>query len=359
MTSIANTRSRAHRVERRRPFTRALGLAALLALTACGGGGGDDSSTDSGSLSSEAATDYAADATVVTAETATALEVGVSTAQAVTAAQAEGAGAAASSSRSMAASSSTGGSSGSATAQAVANVPVSCPGGGTAQITITGGTALSVLNGVFDSGETYALTFTDCRGSAGAAAVNGSLALTVTGVSGAEVAVQATAANFAVASSRGRVTLDGGASWRGSQSVLTDGAGTTTTLTSALNAERIAVTTAWGARSSSFALSAVATQRSSTWLNGALQSASMSGTWTVSATLVNGSFSATVATSGSTTCAADGTPSAGTWRIALPTAALELSVGAGSATLKVDEGKNGSVDRSYTVQLPALSSAAG
>lgn len=357
MNLSAHTRPSARPAERR-PLTRALGLAALLALTACGGGGGDDGGTDSGTLSSEAATDYAADATVVTAETATALEVGVSTAQAVTATQAEGASAAASSGRTMAASS-TGGSGGSATAQAVANVPVTCPGGGSAAITITGGTALSVLNGVFDSGETYALTFTDCKGSAGAAAVNGSLALTVTGVSGAEVAVQATAANFGVASSRGRVTLDGSAAWRGSQSVLTNAAGTTTTLTSALNAERIAVTTAWGARSSSFALSAVATQRTSTWLNGALQSASMSGTWTVSATLVNGAFSATVATSGTTTCAADGTPTAGTWAIALPTAALELSVGAGSATLKVDEGKNGSVDRSFTVQLPALSSAAG
>lgn len=324
----------------------------LLALTACGGGGGGADEAGDDSLSDDTATNYAADSTLVASDTATAVETAVVTAEAVTATQAGSSAAATGRSTAQAAAS----GEGLAGAQAVANVPVACPGGGSANLTITGGTALSVLNGQFDAGEVYAITFDQCVAASGAAQVNGALTLTVQSAGSGSLAAAVTASALQVGLPRGSLSYSGSASWSASRN---DNGGGVTVATSQLTADQLSVTTAYGARSSQFALSAVDVQRSSTWSGELLQSSAMSGTWTLTASGVNGNFSATVATQRNCSFDAEGNPTGGGWSLDLPTLRLTMSVASGSATLQLDSGKDGSVDRSWTVTLPEMEAAAG
>ncbi len=334
-----------------RPVVLPLAAALLLALTACGGGGGSDDSADD-SLSSETATHYAADSTLVASDTTVAVETAVVTAEAVTATQAGGSAASTGRSSAQAA----GQGEGQASAQAVASVPVACPGGGSATLTITGGTALSVLNGQFDAGEMYAITFDQCAAASGAAQVNGAMTLTVQSAGSGSLVAAVTATALQVGLPRGRLSYSGAASWSASRS---DNGGGVTVANSTLAADQLSVTTAYAARSSQFALTAVDVQRSATWSGELLQSSSMSGSWTLSASGVNGNFSATVATQRNCSFDAEGNPTGGGWSLDLPTARLTMSVAGGSATLQLDSGKDGSIDRSWTATLPELEAAAG
>ena len=89
------------------------------------------------------------------------------------------------------------------------------------------------------------------------------------------------------------------------------------------------------------------------------QSSTLNGTHTLSATLPNGAFSYTVATQGTVTYSAAGLPTSGAWSITLPNALVNVSVANAVATITVDDGKDGTIDRTFTIPVPNLQTNAG
>jgi len=326
--------------------TLSLTLLCAAALTACGGG---SDNTDS-STSADTAASYAANATLIAGDASSALDESVVAAQAVVATQAGTSVPTSADTHESAMGVPT------ETPQAVANVPVNCAGGGTATLTITGGTVSSVLNGQLDAGEVYQIVFANCKSSTGATTVNGTLAMTVLSASGSDLSITTTATDLSVTLPRGTVTLNGSTSRQVSSSA---GAGGTTVLSSQFSSPSLTLATHFNARSSSFTLSAVSIARQSTWLNGVLQSSSINGTHTLSATLPNGAFSYTVATQGGVTYAASGLPTSGAWTITLPLTRVGVSIANAVATITVDDGKDGTIDRTFTVPIGRLESDAG
>lgn len=325
--------------------TLSLTLLCAAALTACGGNSSSDSDN---STSADTATSYAANATLIAGDASSALDESVLAAQAVVATQAGTSVSTGTRESAMSAPTEA--------PQAVVSVPVTCAGGGSATLTITGGTAGSVLNGQLDAGEVYQVVFANCKGSTGAATVNGTLAMTVLSASGTDLSITTTATDLSVTLPRGTITLNGTTSRQVSSSA---GAGGTTVLSSQFSSPNITLATHFNARNSSFTLSAVNITRQSTWLSGVLQSSSINGTHTLSATLPNGAFSYTVATQGGVTYAASGLPTSGAWTITLPLTRVGVSIANALATITIDDGKDGTIDRTFTVPIGRLESDAG
>jgi len=324
----------------------AVGLVASITLAACGGGGGGDSS--SAGTSTDLATAAVANATVLSGDAASALDTSVQTAQAVVATHA-GAGATATQVQALSVASA-------AQPQAVADVVVSCPGGGSATLTITGGMVASVLNGQLDTGEVYQLVFNSCRSAAGAAAVNGSLALTVSSATPSSQALALQTSQLGVTGSNGTIALTGSSTYQRSSTTNSDG---TVTLSSQITVPSSTLAGTYNGRSSSYTLSNASWSRQSVWLNGVEQSSSFNGTHTLTTSLSNGSYSYTVATQGSVSYSASGQPVSGAWTITLPNALLAVALGQAMASITLDEGKNGSIDRNYSVSWASLQGATG
>lgn len=319
----------------------ALCCAALAAgLTACGGG--DSGSTES--VSNEAATTYAANAAVQGSDAADAVDTSLIAAEVVVSTQAA-----------TASDQATASSAGHVAASAVASVPVSCPGGGSAVLSISGGTALSVLNGQLEAGEVYEIAFTDCAASSVAAAVNGGLQFTVLSATGDALGASLVADDLTVSWPRGSMGVTG--SVEAHRDSLLNGDGSTT-LTTRLSAPSLKLERQTPRRSGSLSVSALDMTRTSRWMEGVLQSSSFQGSHTVDASGTRGSISYSVSTQGSTSYTADGTPSAGAWTLTLPASVLALTVGDGLATITVDEGKDGSIDRSFSLAIGSLVDAA-
>lgn len=325
-----------------------LGLGGAALLAACGGGGGDPG----GSVNLDDVATAAANGTLIASDASTALDSGVLTAQAVIAAQAGVAAVGPDRSAALAA-----GRNGQAALAAVLiNVPVVCTGGGTATVSLSGGTPAGLLNGQFDSGEVYAVAFTDCRSASGAAIVNGGLGLTVLAATATSTTLQITATQLAVALPRGTVTINGSLTRRIST---TGGSGGSTTVASHDTATSLNVGTQFNARSGSFTLSALDITRQATWLAGVPQGSSLSGTHTLSATLPGGSFSHTVATQGSVSYGANGLPVSGAWALTLPGVFVGVTVATPVVTITIDEGRDGTIDRSFTIPVGRLQADAG
>lgn len=325
----------------------AVSLLGAALLAACGGGG-SDASASSGSIDDATATVYASNATQIGSDAMTAADAGVLAAQAMISA---GAGTSASEDRATAMS-----------ANAVPLVATSrpCPGGGSASVSITGGTPASQVNGKLDAGEIYQVSFTACTGASGMAQLDGTLAMTVESVSGdsanGTLALSTTATNLTLALPRGGATLNG--STERQYSVVTDSDGTVH-LSSHFVTPSLTLATHYNARSSTFTLSNADIVRTATLVGGSLQSSTINGSHTLSAVLPNASFSYSVATSGGVSYAADGTPVSGAWTVTLPRQIITITVGGGIATIAIDFGKDGTIDRTFTVPVPQLSSSAG
>ncbi|WP_457336020.1 hypothetical protein [Rhizobacter sp. P5_C2] len=315
-------------------------LAAIGALTACGGGGSSDAADEV--LSADTATSYSANASLIASDAATVLDTSVLAAQSVVATQATVAAAHESAQR--------------VSASAVTNLTVDCAGGGSALLTISGGTAASVLNGQLDTGEVYTLAFMDCRGAAGATVVNGALSLTVLDAAAGGLTVTTEATGLSVAMPRGSASLNG--STTRSVSSTSDGNGTTL-LTSHVTSPSLGLTTHYNGRTSDFSLNAVDITHQAALRDDVLQGSAINGTYTLSPTLPNGSASVTVATQGGVSYGPTGLPIAGAWTITLPRVAIGLSIANSLATITVDQGKNGTIDRSVTVPVSRLASDAG
>lgn len=313
-------------------------------LAACGGGG------DAGrvAIDDATATTYAANATQIGSDAMTAADAGVLAAQAMISA---GAGTAASDDRAMALS---------ASASPLAATSRPCPGGGSATVSITGGTPESEANGKLDTGEVYQVSFAACTGAAGMAQLDGTLAMTVESATGdsanGTLALSTTATGLTLALPHGGATLDGSTQRQFSVSTDTDG---TVHLSSHFVSAGLTLATHYNARASSFTLSNADILRTATVVGGALQSSTIDGHHTLSGTLPNASFSYSVATSGGATYAANGTPASGMWTVTLPNQIITITVGNGMATIAIDFAKDGTIDRTFTVAAPQLAGSAG
>ena len=320
-------------------------VAALLG--ACGGGDSAAPAT-ADAIDDSTATLYAADATQIDSDALTIADSAVLAAQAMI-----GVGAGVSS------------VDGHATIESAGVSPQvsstrACPGGGTVTVSITGGTPASQLNGKLDAGEVYAVAFAACSGAAGIGQLDGTMAMTVLSASGdsanGALSVSLTATHLALALPRGGATLDG--SVTRSFSVTTSGDGSVR-LTSHYTTPSLTLATHYNARSSSFVLSDADVTRTATFAGGVLQSSGVSGTHTIAATLPNASFGYTVATAGGAAYAADGTPTSGLWTITLPNTTITVSIAGATATIALDRGKEGSIDRTFTVPVAQVVARAG
>lgn len=307
---------------------RLVPVAATVALLAACGGGGDDGGSNNGgsnnNISQEQAEAAGVNTAVIPNDTSQAMATALSTAQTVVA----------------------GGQ---------ANATYSCPGGGTASFTATGGTLAELGNHQFDTGEQYSVTYTNCRGALGAASVNGSLSLTVNSASGSDFSVSSTTNNIVVTLPLRTVRLNGSSSF--THTVATSGNATTTTDRWVTPSHTAAVTT--GAHTSTFSYTNVDLTRSVSTVNGAVTGSSHSGTTTYSAQTLLGPFSVTLATVGTAYYDANGRPTSGIWTLTLPHNALTLSIASNSVTLAVDYGANGSIDRTYSWTVTQTVSQAG
>ena len=205
------------------PHALAAASAAAL-LAACGGGGSDATDT---TLSQETAESATANTLAIPDSAAAAGTESLKTAQAVVA----------------------GGQ---------ASQTYACAGGGTATFTISGATVAGATNGQLDAGETYSLQFAACRGSAGAASVDGAMTLVVTAASAGALTVQTTTQGLTVALPQRTLTWNGSSTL--AQTVVTNGA--TTTTTTRWTSPQIELTSQRNARNGTFTLSNVDVTRS-------------------------------------------------------------------------------------------------
>lgn len=230
-----------------------------------------------------------------------------------------------------------------------------CAGGGTAVFTVTGGSLASVTNGVLDAGEVYSVSYNACKGSAGAATLNGTATLTVVSAGGGSTEVATTTQGIVVTLPLRTLTLNGSSTL--SQTVVTSGA--TTTTTNRWTSPQIVVTSQRNARSSQFTLSAVDQTRSVSVTNGVLSARTASGTHTMSAVLPNGSWTITSATQGTVSYDANGVPTQGAWTITLPNNRIGISVVPGTLTVTLDRGPDGTIDRTWVFSTTTLPTDAG
>lgn len=294
----------------------------LLALLSACGGGGDTAATDE--VDQGTAQAMSANSAVIPAESVEAASTLLSTAQAVVA--------------------------GGQDSQTYA-----CPGGGTALFTATGGSLASLGNGVLDAGEIYSLTYTDCRGSAGAASLSGMTTLTVLAAGSGTTEVATTTQGITVTLPQRVLTLNGASTL--SRSVVVNGASSTTT--DRWTAAQIELTSQRNARSSRYTLAAVDVSRSITVTNGVVSARTGSGTHTMSAVLPNGSWSVTTATQGAVSYDANGVPTQGAWTVTLPHNRLSISVVPGTLTVTIDHGPDGTIDRTWVYTSDAVGAEAG
>ena len=239
------------------------------------------------------------------------------------------------------------------------NVTVDCAGGGTATLTITGGTLASEANGQLDAGEHYSVTYAQCTGQAGWAQLNGSVEMDVASAdrstSPSTFAVNVTVTNLALSLPSGNATLNGTAT--ASRSVVT-GNGTTTT-TSHVTVPSATLATAFNARSGTFTLSGLDATRTLTSVAGVTTASQYSGHHTLSGTANGRTFSLNVSTTGNVNYDATGALVSGAWTVVRPNATIATTVANGIVIMTVDDGNDGTIDHTWTFSTAQLSAAAG
>lgn len=235
-----------------------------------------------------------------------------------------------------------------------ASVTVACGGGGTALFTASGGSLAGLTNGVLDAGERYSILFSNCRESAGSDSVNGRLSLEVVTASASELTVQTSTQGIVVARPHRTLTLDGSSTL--TQSVATQGA--TVTTTHRWVSPQIALTSLHNAQLSSLTLSNVDLTQTTSTTGGVPSGSTSSGTLTITVAWPNNSWSATIATQSTAVYDADGVATQGSWRMSLPHDRIDLTVAGGMATVTVDHGPDGSIDRTFIFAVPALAEEA-
>ena len=334
---------------------QALAAAAAIAsgvlLTACGGGGDPAPPTTTTPLSQSDAAADSANASSTGYDTATALDTVIDTTSALALATASTSSAPSDREQALSVSASA--------AAGVTNVTVSCAGGGTATLSITGGTAASELNGQLDAGEHYSVAYAQCTGAAGYAQLNGNVEMDVASAdhttSPASVAVNLTVTGLALSLPAGSATLNGTASV--SRSVASTG-GTTTT-TSHVTVPSATLATAFYSRSGSFTLSVLDATRTLSSVASVATASQYNGHHTLSGTANGRTFSMTVATTGNVSYDATGALVSGAWTVVRPHATVATTVANGTVIVTVDDGNDGTIDHTWTFPLAQLGAAAG
>ena len=340
---------------RRFPLHRlaAVAIAACGALTACGGGGGDDKGGAVAPMSQSDATADAANASSTGSDTAAALDTLVDTSTAL--APVLAATAAASSERAQVESLRPQTS----PAPPFVNGTVACPGGGTATMTVSGGSLELVRNGQLDAGEDYKVTYAQCSGGAGLAKLDGSVEMVVTAAdratSPSSVAVNLTITHLVLSLPAGNATLDGTAML--SRSVATTNGSTTTT--SHVTVPSATLATAFNSRSGSFTLSDLDATRVVTSVDGVATASQYDGHHTLAGTAWGRTFSMSVATTGNVNYDAGGALVAGAWTVVRPHATVATTVANGLVVITVDDGNDGTIDHTWTFPAAQLAASAG
>lgn len=316
------------------PFpTLTVSALSVALMIACGGGGTSDPTP----LSSPTATQHSANASAVGADASSALDATLLTAT------------------QLVPGTSSVQRAGRKQALATSSPALSCAGGGQATMTITGASALEELNGQLDAGEVYQVAFINCRGAGGQAMLNGAVTLTVQSVAPGSVAVTLMSNTLNVTLPRGVVSFIGSASVQ--RTLVVNGIGSN--VTTHVSASSLAVTTHFNGRIGHFTLSDVDLTRQAVQVAGVLQSASYSGTHTLAGTSSGETFEYTVSTVGGATFNPNGVPTQGAWLVTLPHQLVRIDIANASVTISIDEGKNGSIERSFSIPLALFGEAVG
>ena len=305
-----------------------LALALLTGLSACGGGGDSSSSSSAPVASRSNAQSVGASGAAMPADSTEAAGVAVATAKAV-----------------MSAGSST----------LTANVSVICPAGGTAVYTVTGPDAAKLVNRALDTGETFTISFTNCRGAADLALVNGSMSLVVTN-GPTNLAVATSTTNLRVALPLRTVTLNGSSAL--TQTIANSGANTTTT-TNHWVSPGIRVDSLRSTGNTHYELSNVDYTRTIVAVGGVPVSGSCDGHSTLDVQLLFFQWFIALATVDPIIYGPTGIVVSGHWTIDLPRDHIDLQISASSVSLLVDLGNNGSVDLRFYFSLADFFDAAG
>jgi len=342
---------------RRFPLQR-LAVAATLAcgalLAGCGGGSSSAAAPTSSPLSESDATADAADATSTGADTAAAMDTVIDTTSAL--AQATASASAAAPDRMHELSASAEAASASAP---ITNVTVNCAGGGTATLSITGGTVASEINGQLDAGEHYSVAYAQCTGQAGYAQLNGSVEMDVVSADDATapstVAVNLTVTGLSLTLPAGSATLNGTASV--SRSAVTSGNVATTT--SQVTVPSATLATAFNGRTGTFTLTDLDATRTVTSTAGVVTASQYSGHHTLAGSANGRTISLSASTTGNVGYDATGTLVSGAWTVVRPLATIVTTVANGTVVMTVDDGSDGTIDQTWTFPVATLNAAAG
>jgi hypothetical protein len=242
----------------------------------------------------------------------------------------------------------------------VTNEDIACPGGGTATLSISGGTVASEQNDVLDAGENYSITYTNCARAAGLPTLNGQATLDVVSISSDAspvTAVTITTTNLALTLPQGSVTANGSATLSRS-SVTANGSTTTTSAITAGTSSAFTLATSFNSRTGSYSVTNLNATRTATSTASGPSGSSYSGTHTLAGTANARTFSFTSATNSATTYDATGTPTAGDWLVTRSDATIHAVVSNGSVTLTVDD-TTGALENTFTFPVATLVAAAG
>ena len=323
-------------------------LACGLLLAACGGGGGDAPSTGTATpLSQPDATADSANSSQTGTDVAASLDTVYDTTAVL--AQATAVPATAPSDRMHA----------QAAGAPIANATVNCAGGGTATLTISGGTLASQLDGQLDAGEHYSVAYAHCTGAAGYAQLDGGVEMDVVSVADtstpATTAVNLAITHLTLTLPSGNAVLDGSATLSRTTAV----AGGVTTTTSHASVPSATLATDFNARSGSFTLSDLDATRTVQSVAGVMTASQYSGHHALSGTANGRTFSMSVATTGNVSCDATGALVSGQWTVMRPHATIVTVVANGTVVLTVDDGNDGTIDHTWTFSRAQLDATAG
>ncbi len=311
------------------------GLAALacgLLLSACGGGGGGSGTMPVlgvPSLSQLDATATSANASAAGEDTASAVDAIVDATASV------------------------------ALTLPAASATVDCAGGGTATVTVSGGTLAGELDGQLDAGEHYSVVFAQCSDNAGSARLNGGVELDVLAAdrstSPQTLAVHLAVSHLTLAQPSGTVTLDGTAGV--SRSVAVSG-GTTTTV-SHVSVPSATLSTALGGHRAALTVSDLDATRTRTSVGGVTTASQFDGRMTLAGSADGRTLSLSFATVGDVSHGATGTLVSGAWTVVRPDATITTTVAGGLVVMTTDDGNDGTIDHTWTFPTAQLEAAAG
>jgi len=322
----------------RRPLAVAA-MAATALLAACGGGSDDES------LSAEIAQGYAADGATMSVAGASGVDAATETLEAALASNAV---AAAPREQLLAAN---------ATPAATATASATCPNGGTVAWSVTGDAA-TLGNGQLDAGETYTVTYANCGTADGAGRLDGSASLAVTTRTSSSVVFTHQTTNLTHTTANGVFVHNGSATVN--RSVATTGSGGRE-VTRRITSPGISLTSTIGARQASYNL------RSLDWTvvrtygaGGALTSRTHQGAVVIDAsTPRRPNATLSVTTQGTLMFDGGNATAQGSFTIVTARDTIACSYGNGSATLTLDRGNDGTIDRTWTITFTTLQGEAG